>query len=97
MPCCEIGNCAQMSKTIIAVWHFGLGGRESLKTAVNKECKYIYNNNINLHLCCYLLWNTSMCGIETMNKVSEAEKCKRASARETNILVEVIIWDITTR
>ena len=35
MPCCEISDCAQMSKTIIAVRHFGLGGRESLETAVN--------------------------------------------------------------
>ena len=35
MPCCEIIDCAQMSKTIIAVRHFGLGGRESLETAVN--------------------------------------------------------------
>ena len=34
MPCCEISDCAQMSKTIIAVSHFGLGGRESLETAV---------------------------------------------------------------
>ena len=34
MPCCEINDCAQMSKTIIAVRHFGLGGRESLETAV---------------------------------------------------------------
>ena len=34
MPCCEIGDYAQMSKTIIAVRHFGLGGRESLETAV---------------------------------------------------------------
>ena len=34
MPCCKISNCAQMSKTIIAVRHFGLGGRESLETAV---------------------------------------------------------------
>ena len=33
MPCCEISDCAQMSKTI-AVWNFGLGGRESLETAV---------------------------------------------------------------
>ena len=31
MPCCEIGDCAQISKTIIAVSHFGLGGRESLE------------------------------------------------------------------
>ena len=30
----EISDCAQMSKTIIAVRHFGLGGRESLETAV---------------------------------------------------------------
>ena len=35
MPCCEISDCAQMSKTIIAVRHFGLSGRESLETAVN--------------------------------------------------------------
>ena len=35
MPCCEISDCAQMSKTIIAVSHFGLGGCESLETAVN--------------------------------------------------------------
>ena len=34
MPCCKISDCAQMSKTIIAVRHFGLGGRESLETAV---------------------------------------------------------------
>ena len=34
MPCCEISDCAQMSKTIIAVRHFGLGGCESLETAV---------------------------------------------------------------
>ena len=35
MSWCEISDCAQMSKTIIAVGHFGLGGRESLETAVN--------------------------------------------------------------
>ena len=34
MPCCEIGDRAQMSKTTIAVKHFGLGGRESLEAAV---------------------------------------------------------------
>ena len=34
MPCCEISDCAQMSKTIIAVRDFGLGGRESLETAI---------------------------------------------------------------
>ena len=34
MPCCEICGCSQMSKTIITVKHFGLGGRESLETAV---------------------------------------------------------------
>ena len=34
MPCCEISDHAQMSKTIIAFRHFGLGGRESLETAV---------------------------------------------------------------
>ena len=46
MPCCEISDCAQMSKTIIAVRHFGLGGRESLETAVNKPC-----NNFFKYLC----------------------------------------------
>ena len=40
MPCCEISDCAQMSKTIIAVRHFGLGGRESLETAVNLQTYY---------------------------------------------------------
>ena len=40
MPCYElISDCAQMSKTIIAVRLFGLGGRESLETAV--ICLYI--------------------------------------------------------
>ena len=34
MPCCKISDCVQMSKTIIAAWHFGLDGRESLETAV---------------------------------------------------------------
>ena len=34
MPCCEISDCAQTSKTTIAVRHFGLGGRKSLETAV---------------------------------------------------------------
>ena len=34
MLCCEISERAQMSKTIIAVRHFALGGRESLETAV---------------------------------------------------------------
>ena len=33
MPCSEISDCAQMSRTII-VKHFGLGGRESPETAV---------------------------------------------------------------
>ena len=41
MPCCEISDCAQMSKTIIAVKHFGLGGRESLETAVNIMCSVV--------------------------------------------------------
>ena len=35
MPCCEISNCAQTSKTIIAVRHFVLDGLESLETAVS--------------------------------------------------------------
>ena len=34
MPCCEISDRAQMSKTIIAVRHFGFGGRESLEIAL---------------------------------------------------------------
>ena len=34
MPSCEISDCAQMSKTIIAGRHCGLGGRESLETDV---------------------------------------------------------------
>ena len=37
MPCCEISDRAQMSKTIIAVRHFALGGRESLETAVTPK------------------------------------------------------------
>ena len=37
MPCCAISNCAQMSKTIIAVRHFRLGGREPLETAVKHQ------------------------------------------------------------
>ena len=37
MPCCEISDCAQRSKTIIAVRHFELWGRESLETAVKKN------------------------------------------------------------
>ena len=39
MACCEISDCAQMSKTIVAVRHFGLGGRESLETAVKEPRK----------------------------------------------------------
>ena len=39
MPCREISDCAQISKTIIAVRHFGLGGRESLETAVIEKCE----------------------------------------------------------
>ena len=31
-----------MSKTIIAVRHFGLGGRESLETAVTVACKWLH-------------------------------------------------------
>ena len=34
MPYCDISDRAQMSKTIIAVKHFALGGCESLETAV---------------------------------------------------------------
>ena len=35
IPYCEISDRAQMSKTIIAVRYFGLGGRELLETAVD--------------------------------------------------------------
>ena len=41
MPCCEISDCAEMSKTIITVRHFGLGGREPLETAVKTNCMLI--------------------------------------------------------
>ena len=34
MPCCEISDRVQMSKTIIANRHFGESGRESLETGV---------------------------------------------------------------
>ena len=44
MPCCEIGDGAQMSKTIIAVRHLGLGGRESLETAVMKLAWTVLNS-----------------------------------------------------
>ena len=43
MPCCEISDRAQMSKTIIAVRHFALGGRESLETAVSQFTVTHYN------------------------------------------------------
>ena len=35
MPCCEISDRTQMSKTIVR--HFGLGGRESLESAVSDD------------------------------------------------------------
>ena len=47
MPCCKISDCAQMSKTIIAVRHFGLGGRESLETAVTEDYITNFNKNCN--------------------------------------------------
>ena len=34
MPYCEISDRSQMPKTITAVKHFALSGRESLETAV---------------------------------------------------------------
>ena len=52
MPCCKISDCAQMSKTIIAVRHFGLGGRESLETAVNlvfQSVKYAHQTMASYH------------------------------------------------
>ena len=49
MPYCEISNCAQMSKTIIVVRHFGLGGRESLETAVDFNAFCYLKENINLN------------------------------------------------
>ena len=39
MPCFGISDCAQMSKSIFAAWHFELGGRESLETAVTRTTK----------------------------------------------------------
>ena len=45
MPCCEFSDRAQMSKTINAVRHFGLGGRKSLETAVNFNCKNLYSGD----------------------------------------------------
>ena len=48
MPCCEISDCAQMSKTIIAFRHFGLGGHESLETAVigNYTCSILVSGEM---------------------------------------------------
>ena len=46
MPCCEISDCAQISKTIIAVRHFELGSRESLETAVNNNSFLRWQNNV---------------------------------------------------
>ena len=54
MPCCEISDLRSNVKTIIAVRHFGLGGRESLETAVNNVVlPTLFNavNNIVQH--CY--------------------------------------------
>ena len=42
MPCCEISDCAQMSKTTIAVRHFWSGCPESLETAVKNILTNIY-------------------------------------------------------
>ena len=53
MPCCEISDCAQMSKTIIAVRHFGLGGRESLETAVTREINLVFQST-HVLFCCLL-------------------------------------------
>ena len=60
MPCCEISDRAQMSKTIIAVRHFALGGRESLETAVkpinhnivNRAKKLLIQKVCMLNGCC---------------------------------------------
>ena len=54
MPCCEISDCAQMSKTIIAVRHIGLGGRESLETAVRDGSSQTCRSGICAHLL--ILW-----------------------------------------
>ena len=40
MSCCEISDRAEMSKAIIVVRYFGLGGRESLETAVRTKQYY---------------------------------------------------------
>ena len=60
MPYCKISDRAQMSKTIIAVRHFGLGGRESLETAVTDLCiLYIFTHtytHIHIHTYTYILY-----------------------------------------
>ena len=56
MPCCEITDCAEMSKTIMAVRHFGLGGRESLETAVTKEQPKLTFNDKKLHTVALLVF-----------------------------------------
>ena len=53
MPCCQISDRAQMSKTIIAVRHFALGGRESLETAVMDEIASVSRK---IHQCDFPLF-----------------------------------------
>ena len=55
MPCFEISDCTQMSKTIIAVRHFGLGGRESLETAVTAVI-FCQRYHCLLHCLVFPLW-----------------------------------------
>ena len=48
MPYCDISDRAQMSKTIIGVKHFALGGRESLETAVTLQLVYSIYTYLNI-------------------------------------------------
>ena len=71
MPCCEISDCAQMSKTIIAVRHFGLGGRESLETAVKYTILAIWETRVSqaVNTLCLVSMkkpNQAWCGIYFM-------------------------------
>ena len=79
MPCCEISDRAQMSKTIIAVRHFALGGRESLETAVIR----FYLPQLFLHNCfaelpsfmMYFLYCTEFYNNCNINKVLFSLHC----------------------
>ena len=72
MPCCEISDCAQMSKTIIAVRHFGLGGRESLETAVIPAIRLVYTfkqkpRDVDIFLGCLLSCTFQVSSLRNIN------------------------------